>query len=81
VDENEIPYNITDDKRNFINDGSNYGGPFVTNPTYIKCDPLPENKYFFSGDYIKNITCNIHYIFIYILVIYNTDLFKVLILY
>jgi len=52
--------NITNNDK--INNGTKYGGPFVTNPTNISCDISMENEYFFSGDYIKKINCNIFYI-------------------
>ena len=48
---------IFDDKRNLFNDGIYYGGPFVTNPTSIECNDLESYEYF-SGEYIKKISCN-----------------------
>ncbi len=46
------------EKQNLFNNGTKYGGKYVSNPTHIECDELQKNE-FLSGDYINKITCNI----------------------
>jgi len=58
-----IPYyfkeDVTNNRNNKLNKGTYYGDAFATNPTTIKCNKLEKNNYF-SGDYIKKITCYLY---------------------